>query len=261
MTRHDIESQWISGPRRITVHGSTGPGAGTVPGARQLLILHDGQNLFESDRAYRTGHHWRVAETIERLGDEGLLPPLMVAGIDHGEADRIRELTPSPGDHDGAGLSWRYGRFVMEELLPLLVREYDVDVSPGALAMGGSSLGGLVTMALAQQYPGRFGRLLVMSPSVWWDRTLILRRLRRQPLPPSTRVWLDIGHHEGREALYDVRVLRRLLRDQLDAGCLGGLEDEAGDHSEDAWARRLPQALTWLYGGSPWRHGGHGGIS
>jgi predicted alpha/beta superfamily hydrolase len=180
------------------------------------------------------------------LTETGLLPPLVVAGIDHAEQDRLRELTPSDGGRDG-GDAWRYGRFVMEDLLPVLVREFDIDTRPGALATGGSSLGGLVTLALAQQYPGRFGRLLVMSPSVWWDESLILKRLRRSPLVPNTRVWLDIGHQEGREALQNVRRLRRLLRDQLDAGQLGGTEEAQGDHTEDSWARRLPDALTWLY--------------
>ncbi len=135
----------------------------------------------------------------------------------------------------------------MEELVPYMANEFGVGTGPGALSLGGSSLGGLATLAVAQQYPSRFGRLLVMSPSVWWDNRVILRRLHHHPLVPTTRVWLDVGHQEGRDTLADVRRLRRLLRDQLDAGHLGGVEDPNGDHSEDAWARRLPDALTWLF--------------
>ena len=41
---------------------------------------------------------------------------------------------------------------------------------------------------------------------------------------------------------------RRILTDQLDAGNVAGAEDPEGDHTEDAWQRRLPQALTWLFG-------------
>ncbi len=217
-------------------------------------MMHDGQNLFEPDRAHRPGHHWRVAEAVEELTAAGDIPPLVVAGIDHAEAERINELTPTAGDRDQAGQSWRYGRFIMEELVPFLAERYDIDLRPGALALGGSSLGGLATLALAQQYPGRFGRLLIMSPSVWWDQMVILRRLRRQPLPAATRVWMDVGHHEGREALMTVRRVRRLLRDQLDAGHLGGREDPSGDHSEDSWGRRLPAALKWLYACQHSRH-------
>lgn len=182
------------------------------------------------------------------LVEAGRIPPMVVAGVDHAGDERITELTPTEGTHYGAGELWRHGRFLMEELVPYLAGEYGIDTSPGALALGGSSLGGLATLAVAQQYPGRFGRLLVMSPSVWWDDRVILRRLRRHPLVPATRVWLDVGHQEGRETLANVRRLRRLLRDQLDAGQLGGVEDPEGDHSEDAWARRLPEAIGWLFG-------------
>lgn len=248
MTRHDVSSQWIDGPRRITVwtHVVEGPGS-KVQGPAHLLILHDGQNLFEPERAHRPGHHWRVAETMAALVEAGKMPRVVVAGVDHAGDGRITELTPTEGTHYGAGELWRHGRFLMEELVPYLAGEYGINTAPGALALGGSSLGGLATLAVAQQFPGRFGRLLVMSPSIWWDGRVILRRLQRHPLDPSTRVWLDVGHQEGRDTLADVRRLRRLLRDQLDAGHLGGVEDPEGDHSEDAWARRLPDALTWLF--------------
>ena len=108
----------------------------------------------------------------------------------------------------------------------------------------------LATLAIAQQYPSRFDRLLVMSPALWWDEAVLLKRLRRQPLAPDTRVWLDVGLKEGRQAAVLVRRLRRMLTDQLDAGNVNGVEDPLGDHTEDRWASRLPEALAWLFGKS-----------
>ena len=67
-------------------------------------------------------------------------------------------------------------------------------------------------------------------------------------MAPDTRVWLDAGLQEGRQTAANVRRLRRILTDQLDAGNVAGIEDPEGDHTEDAWQRRLPQALTWLFG-------------
>ncbi|HQX81967.1 MAG TPA: alpha/beta hydrolase-fold protein [Vicinamibacterales bacterium] len=255
MLRHDVPSEWISGPRRVTVwtgteavSGSRGPG---VPGSgtpTPLLILHDGQNLFDGERAHRPGVTWQVAETAARLVEEGKIPPLVIAGIDHAAEERILEMTPTEGNHSGAGQASRYGRFVVEELVPFLEAEYGVDTRAGRLAMGGSSLGGLVTLAIAQQYPARFGRLLVMSPSLWWDEAVMLTRVRRQPFAPATRVWLDVGLKEGRQTAANVRKLRRLLLDQLDAGNVNGADDPLGDHSEDRWAKRLPEAMVWLFG-------------
>lgn len=211
-----------------------------------LLLLHDGQNLFDPDRAHVSGQHWRVAETADELVGAGRLPPLVVAGIDHAGDGRIDEFTPTPGDRSAGGGAARYGRFVMEDLLPHLAREYNVRTTAEGLAMGGASLGGLITLAIAGQYPARLRRLLVMSPSVWWDDRVILRRIRRSGLTPPPRVWLDIGRQEGRRALTDTRALRGVLADRTSA--LRYVEDPAGDHSERSWARRLPAALEWLYG-------------
>lgn len=247
--RHDVTSTWIASPRRVTVWT---PESGAPAGA-PLLILHDAQNLFDPDRAHRPGHHWQVAETAEELVAAGRIPPMVIAGIDHAEDDRIVEMTPTEGDHAGAGQAWRYGRFVVEELIPYLHEEYEIDATPGRLSMGGSSLGGLVTLAISRQYPARFGRLLVMSPSLWWDHCVILERIRRQPFRPDVQIWLDAGLKEGRQTAAHVRRLRRLLTHQLDSGHVGGVEDPEGDHTEDAWARRLPKALTWLFGATPFQ--------
>jgi len=244
MHRHDVPSLWIDGPRRITVWTPASADQTT------LLILHDGQNLFDPDRAHRPGHTWQVAETAAKLVEEGRIPPMVIAGIDHGAESRILEMTPTVGNHPGAGQAARYGRFVVEELVPFIEAEYGIDPRSGNLAMGGSSLGGLVTLAIAQQYPARFGRLLMMSPSLWWDDAVMLKRARRQPLVPDTRVWLDVGLQEGRQTAAFVRRLRRILTDQLDAGHVNGVEDPLGDHSEGRWASRLPEALTWLFGNS-----------
>ena len=113
------------------------------------------------------------------------------------------------------------------------------------VAIGGSSLGGLATLAIARQFPGRVSRLLVMSPSVWWDDRVILHRLRRSGFQVRPRVWLDIGRREGAITVTDTRDLRDALIYQTTA--LKYTEDPMGDHTEDAWARRLPAALEWLY--------------
>ena len=266
MHRHDVPSLWIDGPRRVTVWApdptpaqlDAGPGNAEPhpepwtldPGRRPLLILHDGQNLFDPDRAHRPGQTWQVAETVAKLVEDGRIPPMVVAGIDHAGEDRIIEMTPTEGNHPGAGQAARYGTFIVEELVPFIEAQYGVDATAGNLAMGGSSLGGLVTLAIAQQYPSRFGRLLVMSPALWWDDAVILKRIRRQPLAPDTRIWLDVGLKEGRQHAALVRRLRRILTDQLEVGHVNGIDDPAGDHSEGRWASRLPEALSWLFGES-----------
>jgi len=210
-----------------------------------LLILHDGQNLFDDGRAHVSDQHWGVMESVERLIKAGTIPPIVVAGIDHAADRRIDEFTPTMGDRPGGGGAAGYGRFVVDEVMPFLVREFGVRSDPDGVAMGGSSLGGLVTLAIAPQFPGRFGRLMVMSPSVWWDSRVILRRLARAGLRPRPRVWLDCGRREGARVIADTRALRDVLIWQSSA--LRYYEDPEGRHSEVDWARRFPLALEWLW--------------
>jgi predicted alpha/beta superfamily hydrolase len=217
--------------------------AGYVGGRLPLLILHDGQNLFEPERAHVPGQHWRVAESADALIAAGRLAPMLIAGIDHLGPRRGPEMTPTTGDRPGMGGAAVYGRFVMDDLVPFLSRTYDVRAD--RFAMGGSSLGGLVSLAIACQFPGKIDRLLVMSPSVWWDDRVILRRLRRAGLRPRPRVWLDAGRREGARVAADTRALRDVLIWQTSA--LRYFEDPIGQHTESDWARRLPEALEWLY--------------
>lgn len=217
--------------------------------------MHDGQNLFEPERAHVPGQYWRVGETALALMDAGALPPIVIAGIDHLGEGRAAELTPTRGDREGMGGSAVYGRFVMDDLVPCLARMYGVRTDPEGVGMGGSSLGGLVSLAIAIQFPGRISRLLVMSPSVWWDNRVILRRLRQGGLRPWPRVWLDIGRREGARTVTDTRALREALIRQTAA--LRYFEDPTGQHTEADWARRLPHALKFLYLGV--RPGSDGG--
>src|SRR5262249_4863023 len=121
--------------------------------------------------------------------------------------------------------------------------------SRNLIGLGGSSLGALVTLVIATMYPGMFRRLIVMSPSVWWDKRVILTMLSNAADFEATRVWLEVGRKEGVATVRDARRLRETLRPMLSSpGDLKYLEDPAGDHSEHSWGRRFADALTFLYG-------------
>lgn len=217
-------------------------------------MLHDGQNLFDPARAFVPGQHWRVGEIADELIAARRIPPLVICGCDHAGPDRLREMTPTRGpEGDGGGAS-AYIRMIGDELLPRLRREFPIALDRRQIGMGGASLGGLATLFAATQRPDLFSRFLVMSPSVWWDRRAILTLIARRPEAlVGARLWVDIGLREGVKAVADtrrlVRALTRLaLPPRADPIELEYLEDAVGDHSELAWAGRLPRALIYLYG-------------
>jgi len=233
------------GGRRVWVHLPAGYDTAR-PAPYPLLLLHDGQNMSAS-RPEAWGGSWRADETLDRLLAAGTVPPVVLAGIDHAGADRVKEFAPPPRAFFRRRPAHEYARLVRETIIPGLAADLHVRTDPDGLSMGGSSMGALVTAWMAAFHPGECRRLLFMSPSVWWKRRRILTVLRRRPIHPDTRVWIDIGAHEGPRFAADARALRDAI---VAGGCraVRYVEDEDGHHAESCWARRLPDALSWLYG-------------
>jgi enterochelin esterase-like enzyme len=254
----------LPGGRRLTLYVPHTARARTSE-AYPLLVLHDGQNLFEPKRAFVKGQHWRVGETVDALIAGGVIPPIVVCGVDHGDDVRIKEMTPTAGPDGKGGGARQYARMIVEEVLPMVRTDFSVRRDPAGTALGGSSLGGLVTLFIATEYPGVFGSAMAMSPSVWWDRRVILRRIaRRAEALAGMRLWVDIGLNEGPKTIDDARRLAAILahiakgsappkrpaRSKKRAPALevGYFEVPDADHSERSWAARLGPALTFLFG-------------
>jgi len=211
-----------------------------------VLYMQDGQNLFDGERAYIPGQHWRLQEAADAaVGERGAAAAIIV-GVDHAGAARIDEYTPSRDPrHKGGGHADEYGRLLLEELKPLIDERFRT--LPGQTGIGGSSLGGLVSLHLALKNPQAFTRAAVMSPSVWWNNRSILEEVDAFD-GPRPRIWLDIGGREGREALHDARMLRdELLAKSWNDATLRYFEDRRADHSERAWRARVRKALEFLF--------------
>ena len=219
-----------------------------------VLYLQDGQNVFDAATSF-AGVEWGVDETAERLIRKKLLDPLIIVAIANMGEDRIHEYSPTRGVIDSKakrkkrsrGLARQYGQFLIEELKPYIDRKYRTKRETQFTGLGGSSLGGLVTLAIGILFPQTFTRLMVMSPSVWWDYFAIYRIVDSVEQKPPLKIWLDTGTREpGWE---QARVLRdRLakkgwkLRDDLHY-----MEVEGADHTEAAWAARVEPALRFLF--------------
>ncbi|HUP47244.1 MAG TPA: alpha/beta hydrolase-fold protein [Thermoanaerobaculia bacterium] len=214
-----------------------------------VLYMHDGQNLFDSDRAFIPGQHWRLREAAdEAIGAEGA-EPVIIVGIDHAGPARIDEYTPTRDPKKNAGgRAPDHARMVIEEIKPLIDSRYRTLPAAADTAVGGSSLGGLDALYLAMRHPNVFARVAVMSPSVWWHDRVILKEVEGFAGEPRPRAWLDAGVREGAEALRDVRALRDLmLRRGWNEADLLFREERRGDHSERAWAARARPMLEFLF--------------
>jgi predicted alpha/beta superfamily hydrolase len=213
-----------------------------------VLYLHDGQNVF--DRATATGAEWSVDETAQRLIEAGAIEPLIIVGVYNAGDHRIDEYTPTRDSRKNiGGNADGYGRMLVQEIKPFIDRRYRTLRSAANTGLGGSSLGGLITMHLGLRYPTVFSRLAVLSPSVWWDDRAIVREVETLATKPPLRIWLDAGTGEGEDVTRDSRLLRdALVRKGWVVGHdLAYLEAEGGGHNEQSWATRVEGVLRFLF--------------
>ncbi len=138
------------------------------------------------------------------------------------------------------GQAWRADEtasMLMEELNPFIDSEYRILPDARHTGIGDSWLGGLVPLTIGLRYPDIFGKLAVMSPSVWRDHRAIPRTVAANPLHSSPRIWLDIGTAEGQSTTEDARLLRDMLSGKSERDGLDPAYYEAGraGHNERGW--------------------------
>lgn len=238
---HDFLMPQLERRRRIWVYlpPDYEDGASRYP----VLYMQDGQNLFDAATSY-VGE-WQVDKTLDRLFYEKQVLSLIVVGIDNGEEKRFDEYIP---EREGRA----YASFLAHTLKPFIDSHFRTLAGRDYTGVMGSSLGGLISLYLGAHYPHVFSKIGALSSSTHFSDEIFPDWKKTMPM----KLYLDVGTAEmgdpsGAEAF--VAAVRenyhRLLEVGYDSEELKLVVDEGGRHHEEAWARRLPEALQWLYGG------------
>lgn len=237
-----------------------------------VLYMFDGQNLFDP-RTATFGKAWLVGRAIDALVATDSTLGAVVVGIDSPSDGQLRagEMTIGEWDFPVVDYPEYVGRdpringegaataqFMVEVVKPYVESRYAVARDRERVAVGGSSLGGYMSLYVMTQYPESFGVVLAFSPAVF-DVPMkgqVLRDLvRASQSHHRTRVYLDMG---GREELrYASDDIVGSLWPLTEAVVAAGYTDvttavfpEAG-HDEDAWAQRFPEVYLWALHGRP----------
>jgi len=213
-----------------------------------VLYLHDGQNLFDGATSFIPGQDWHVGQPADHYIQSGSVAPLIIVGMYNTKA-RIREYTPTHVPKLGGGRADRYARFLIEEVKPFVDGEYRTLSGSQHTGIGGSSLGGLVSLYVGLKHSRIVGKIAALSPSVWWNQHVIHRFAQRAVVEPRPRIWLDIGTREGPRIVQEVEKFRDVL---LEKGWKLGFDldferVEGAEHNEAAWAQRVGPFLQFLY--------------
>jgi predicted alpha/beta superfamily hydrolase len=219
-----------------------------------VLYMQDGQNLFDSSTAY-AGVEWQVDENAQDLIAAGKIQPVIIVGI-YNTPERTAEFTPFEKTPNGeAGKGGLYGRFIVEELKPMIDSAYRTLPDRSHTAIAGSSLGGLITLAVAHDHPDIFGSVVVLDPWLRDSKQALLPTWKDDAWMKGTRFYVDMGtkggpNYPGDTEVEDANELGARLHA---AGLKTGTDYsfsiiDGAEHSESAWQKRDADFLTFLYG-------------
>ena len=213
-----------------------------------VLYLEDGQNLFDPNTSFIHGMYWRVGETADRAIANAIVAPVIIVGI-YNTDKRMNEYTPTRDKKLGGGRADKYGRMLVTELKPFIDKKYRTLSAPQHTGLGGSSLGGLLTIYLGMKYQQVFGKLAVLSPSVWWNQRAILDFVAQSRIKSRARIWLDVGTKEDTHTVANVTALHDILvrMGWQDGPDLHFQIFQGAQHNEDAWAQRVEPFLQYLF--------------
>ena len=248
-----FKSRYLPNDRDVVVY--LPPGYSREPERTYpVMYMHDGQNLFDPKTSFIEGRTWQVREQADAAIEAGEVEALVIVGIYNTGEHRLAEYTQEREAQRGGGEADKYGKLLTRELMPWIASQYRVRTGRESTGMGGSSLGGLVTLYLGLKHPAVFSKLAVMSPSVWWAHKSILSYVNEHApqIWEKPRVWLDVGDHEGRKTLRDAEQLMRRLKANgwVPEESLHFERVEGGTHDEASWATRVRPMLKFLFPGA-----------
>lgn len=210
-----------------------------------VLYLQDGQNLFNPNAPYGD---WAIDKSLSELASRGL-GDLLVVAVDHGEHERISEYLPYDHPRFGKGKGSFYIKFMKENLIPYVNRKYRTLTDYSNTGIGGSSMGGLISLYAGLTEPDIFGKLMVFSPSLWMSKKIFFEAKAFRPRALS-RIYLYAGGKESKNHLRNVKKLCSVLIGKIHDAFYFDLEisvNEEGEHAESFWREEFPQAITWLF--------------
>jgi len=211
-----------------------------------VIYMHDGQNLF--DNATSFAGEWKVDETLDSLYTYRGFSAIVVA-IYNDDKERINEYSPWKNDSLGIGGDGeKYVKFIVNTLKPFIDRHYRTLSGRENTAIMGSSMGGLISLYAALEYPDVFGKAAIFSPSLWFSpkMNIYLQKYKRKKVQ---HLYFLAGEKEGDSMVNDLNTTLELLKK-------AGFDDEYyiktkivpdGRHAEWFWSREFGDAVRYLF--------------
>jgi predicted alpha/beta superfamily hydrolase len=210
-----------------------------------VFYMHDGQNLFDKTTSF--AGEWEVDESLNKLfdaGDKGCI----VVGIDNGGANRLNEYSPWRNAQYGGGEGKAYTNFLVETLKPYIDLNFRTKKDRENTAIGGSSMGGLISMYALMEHQEMFSKAAIFSPAFWFALDSCLNHPVMKGKQFPIKIYFTAGTTESTSMVPDINKMEKMM---LGIGFKANeykiVPKTDGQHAEWFWAREYPSAYKWLF--------------
>jgi enterochelin esterase-like enzyme len=210
-----------------------------------LMVFQDGGGYSSSNGAYR------VPVVFDNLIAKKEMPVTIGVFINPGNIPATQEGAKARSNRsfEYDELGDRYARFLIEEILPAVMKQYNITRDPDGRAIGGASSGGICAFTVAWERPEEFRKVLSHIGSFTNIRgghnyPALIRKTEKKPL----RVFLQDGSHDldnlfGNWPLANQEMAAALKFMGYDYKFVFG----EGTHSGKHGGAILPDSLRWLW--------------
>lgn len=243
--QHTITSKIYDGMKaNYWIYASAGVDP-SVPAA--LMVWQDGQGLINPLGGAR------LITVTDNLVAQGLLPPIVHVMIQPGTSPDGKAMRSIEYDT----VSDRYPRFLMEEVLPEVEKEYKLRQDGYSRAIAGESSGGICAFNAAWYMPDKFARVqsgVGSFTSIQWrtkennDGGNVYPFMVRRETKRNIRMWMSDGHDDlennfGSWPMQNIQMANSLKFREYDFHFRFGTAAHGGAQI----ALDLPESLTWLW--------------
>ena len=212
-----------------------------------VLYMFDGHNMFY-DAKSAFGKSWNMTSYLLWTRK-----PLIVVAVECNKRgnNRLKEYSPTSfsdprfGNIRGRGKT--YMEWLVNELKPQIDATFRTMPDREHTIIGGSSMGGLMSLYAATGYNHVFSRAACLSPSLWTNPKKLLELVEEADVAPGTTIYMDYGSEElsnhpvQKEALMDMSQLLLKKNVNLAFRIIPG-----GNHSEASWEKQIPIFMECL---------------
>jgi predicted alpha/beta superfamily hydrolase len=208
-----------------------------------VMYLQDAQNLFNETAQYG---NWEIDKKLAVMS-EYKIGKIIIIAIEHAEEDRIKEYNVGK-TLLGKGQGKKYIRFVTETLKPFVDSNFRTKTEREHTGIGGSSMGGLVSVFSGLRYPQVYGKLMIFSPSLW-----VVPKLKiysDSTNNDDTKIYLYAGGNESETLIEEVQnfknnmISSEFIKDKMKINLSINMH---GKHTETYWSDEFPKAIEWLF--------------